>query len=53
MKKKAISAILGGMAVLAAAPAGAIDGVAVELGRGDGTDTNLGRVAVQWDWGKR
>ena len=53
MKKKAISAILAGMAVLAAAPAGAIDGVAVELGRGDGTDTNLGRVAVQWDWGKR
>lgn len=38
---------------LAAAPAkaAAVDGVAVEAGSGDSTE--MGRVAVQWDWGKR
>jgi len=32
-------------------PAGAVDGIAVEAGNGDGTDR--GRLALQWDWGKR
>lgn len=36
---------------LASASAAAVDGVAVEGGRGDGTD--MGRVAVQWNWNKR
>ena len=36
------------VAALASAPAFAIDGVAVEIGRGDGVD--MGRIAVQWDW---
>ena len=35
---------------LSGMPAMAIDGVAVELGNGDHTD--MGRVAVQWDWKK-
>ena len=33
------------------APVYGIDGMAVEAGRGNGTD--MARVAVQWDWGKR
>jgi hypothetical protein len=37
--------------VLAGTRAMAIDGVAVEAGSGDGTD--MGRIAVQWDWNKR
>jgi len=36
---------------LAGNPAMAVDGMAVELGQGDGTD--MGRVAIQWDWEKR
>ena len=36
---------------LAGAPAMAVDGMALELGQGDGTD--MGRVAVQWNWEKR
>ena len=36
---------------LASGPVVAVDGVAVELGSGDGAD--MGRVAVQWDWNKR
>src|SRR5262249_5997589 len=38
---------------LAGAPALAVDGVAVEGGWGDGTNTDMGRVAIQWDWKKR
>jgi hypothetical protein len=29
----------------------AVDGMALEAGRGDGTD--MGRIAIQWDWEKR
>ena len=36
------------VAALASAPALAVDGFAVEVGRGDGVD--MGRIAVQWDW---
>ena len=36
---------------LASASAGAVDGVAFEAGNGDGTD--MGRVAVQWNWNKQ
>src|SRR6185436_1133281 len=43
--------ILAGILALAAGPALAIDGVAVEGGSGDGAD--MGRIALQWDWGKR
>lgn len=43
--------MLAGVLALAAGPALAIDGVAVEGGSGDGAD--MGRIAVQWDWGKR
>jgi opacity protein-like surface antigen len=50
MKKRSILAGLVLCATLAA-PAGAVDGVAVEIGSGDSTD--MGRIAVQWDWGKR
>ena len=51
MKKKAIGVMLGGLMTLGSGGAKAVDGVAVEGGRGDGTD--MGRVAVQWDWNKR
>jgi opacity protein-like surface antigen len=37
--------------LLAGTHAAAVDGIAVEAGGGDGTD--MGRVAVQWDWNKR
>jgi len=50
-KKKAKGLIVAGLLALASGRALAVDGVAVELGNGDGTD--MGRVAVQWDWGKR
>src|SRR5688572_28817362 len=49
MKKTAAAWAAAGW--LAAAPAAAVDGVSIEAGGGDGTD--MGRVAVQWDWGKR
>lgn len=35
---------------LAGAPAMAVDGMALEVGQGDGTD--MGRVAIQWNWNK-
>ena len=37
----------------ASMPAPAVDGVAVEIGKGDGTNTDMGRVAIQWDWKSR
>lgn len=39
------------LAGLASAPALAIDGFAVEAGRGEGVDR--GRIAVQWDWSRQ
>jgi len=51
VNKNARGLILAGLLTLAAGPAFAVDGVAVELGNGDGTD--MGRVALQWDWNKR
>ena len=51
VKKKASGLILAGCLALVAGRAGAVDGVAVELGNGDGAD--MGRIALQWDWNKR
>jgi len=50
MNKKTI---LGTGLLLAglAGPLHAVDGMSFELGSGDGTD--MGRVGLQWDWGKR
>jgi hypothetical protein len=39
------------MLVAMSAPALALDGIALEAGTGDSTD--MGRVAVQWDWKSR
>jgi hypothetical protein len=36
---------------LAGTPAMAVDGMALEVGNGDGAD--MGRIAIQWDWNKR
>lgn len=47
MNKLLATGVLAG-AAMASGAAAAIDGVAVELGRGDGTD--MGRIAVQSDW---
>jgi len=44
--------LLAGLTCLGlSAPACAIDGVAFELGSGDGAD--MGRIGVQWDWNKQ
>jgi hypothetical protein len=51
MNKKSQVPFLAVFLLLAGAPARAVDGLAVEAGRGDGTD--MGRLAVQWDWNKR
>ncbi len=48
--KKIMRAGAVALMLLASAPAMAVDGMAVEIGQGDGTD--MGRVAVQWDWKK-
>jgi len=42
-------------ALFAAGPAAAVDGVSVEYGKSDSTnsDVQLYRVGVQWDWNKR
>ena len=50
-KKKWTGRILGTLLGVASAPALAIDGIAVEAGNGDSTD--MGRVAIQWDWKSR
>ena len=45
-------AVIAAACLLAAAPAArAVDGMAVEVGGGDGTD--MARVALQWNWNKR
>ena len=49
--KKWMSVVVTACSALSSGTAGAIDGVAVELGRGDGTD--MARIAVQSDWQKR
>ena len=51
MNRKLARWIFGLTLAAAGAPVLALDGVAVEAGRGDGTD--MGRVAVQWDWKSR
>ena len=48
--KKILWVASGSWLALAGAPAMAVDGIAVEAGNGDGTD--MGRVAIQWDWNK-
>ncbi|MBI2508728.1 MAG: acyloxyacyl hydrolase, partial [Betaproteobacteria bacterium] len=48
MNRKLSSLIAAAIFALAGAPALAIDSVAVEGGSGDSTD--MGRVAIQWDW---
>jgi lipid A 3-O-deacylase len=50
MKTWLMGAVLAS-AALASGAASAVDGVAVELGRGDGTD--MVRIAVQSDWQKQ
>jgi lipid A 3-O-deacylase len=39
------------LAALSSAPALALDGLAIELGRGEGVDR--ARVALQWDWNRQ
>ena len=43
--------VVGCVLAAAGAPVLAVDGVAIEAGQGDSTD--MGRVAVQWDWKSR
>ncbi|HEY9446855.1 MAG TPA: acyloxyacyl hydrolase, partial [Burkholderiales bacterium] len=49
--KKGILAAVAACSAWSAGVAGAIDGVALELGSGDGVD--MARIAVQSDWQKR
>ena len=51
MKKFAARGVLVAALLVAAAPAHAVDGFAVEGGGGEGS--SMGRIAVQWNWGKR
>jgi opacity protein-like surface antigen len=51
MARPASAAIALAAVVLLATPAMAVDGMAIEAGGGDGTD--MGRVALQWDWNRR
>jgi hypothetical protein len=51
MKKALAGGMVAAWLALTGPCALAMDGMAVEAGRGDGTD--MGRVAVQWDWGQR
>lgn len=51
MKRIAQGLIVAGLLGFASAQTQAVDGIAVELGKSDGTD--MGRIAIQWDWGKR
>lgn len=46
-----VTAALVACAALASSAAAAVDGVAVEIGRGDGTD--MARIALQSDWQKQ
>ena len=51
MKKAWAWGLVAAWMALTAPGAMALDGVALEAGRGDGSD--MGRIALQWDWGKR
>ncbi|MBI3041480.1 MAG: acyloxyacyl hydrolase [Betaproteobacteria bacterium] len=51
MKKKLSAGMAAAVLLLAAAPAVAVDAIAVEAGSGDSTD--MARIAIQWDWSKR
>jgi hypothetical protein len=42
---------LVGFGIAASAPCGAVDGMAIDGGGGNGAD--MGRIAVQWNWNKR
>jgi len=50
MKKNLWAGVAAACFSLAGAPAMAVDGMALEAGQGDGTD--MGRVAIQWNWSK-
>ena len=50
-KKPWAEFILTALLAAASVPAFAVDGIAVEAGHGDSTD--MGRIAVQWDWKSR
>lgn len=41
--------------IMAGVPAAAVDGMAVEAGAGDGKSegTDIGQVAIQWNWSRR
>jgi lipid A 3-O-deacylase len=51
MLKNGAGFIIASLLAVASATALAVDGIAVEGGVGDNTD--MGRIAVQWDWNKR
>ncbi len=50
-KKNWTEGMLALLLAVASTTASAVDGIAVEGGHGDGTD--MGRVAIQWDWSRR
>jgi lipid A 3-O-deacylase len=51
MKKALALGMVAGWLAVAGPRAMAVDGMALEVGGGDGTD--MARVTVQWDWSKR
>jgi lipid A 3-O-deacylase len=51
MKKKLLLGMVCALLAMAGREAAAVDGMALELGSGDGPD--MVRLSAQWDWGKR
>ena len=51
MQLSAWARTLAAACLVAAAPAAAVDGIAIEAGAGDNTD--MARIAVQWNWSQR
>jgi len=50
MNKKNSAGWVGATLLVLSLPAAAVDGIALEAGSGDGTE--MGRVAIQWNWKK-
>src|SRR5690349_2524041 len=49
--KKFVAAAALGAAMFVSGPAGAVNGMSVELGNGN--DVDMGRLGLQWDWDAR
>jgi lipid A 3-O-deacylase len=51
MRMRILQIVAAATLAMAAVTSHAVDGMSVEVGRGDGAD--MARIGAQWDWGKR